>query len=204
MLLFLLACVEAVEPAEDSWDSASCFVRGTSVAVPGAAQPIESLRVGDTVLSTWDGRPVAARVTGLAVHEGGALLTLHAPGVRLTTTPEHPVYSAATGSWRPASDFAVGDLLLGLEGPVRVHGVERGWTSERLYDLEVAGPESFFAEGVLVHNKTVDVDGDGYSPPEDCDEQDVSIHPGANEDCSNGVDDDCDQLIDETDADCWD
>lgn len=42
----------------------------------------------------------------------------------------------------------------------------------------------------------VDADGDGYPVFEDCDDLNISINPGATEIC-NGVDDDCDELIDE-------
>jgi len=53
-----------------------------------------------------------------------------------------------------------------------------------------------------------DLDGDGYAPPEDCDDSDASVHPGALEQC-DGLDNDCDGLTDEgcpapcaSDADC--
>ncbi len=46
---------------------------------------------------------------------------------------------------------------------------------------------------------TVDADGDGYSDAEDCDDTDPEVNPGAQERC-NGVDDDCDDSIDEDDA----
>lgn len=38
----------------------------------------------------------------------------------------------------------------------------------------------------------VDADGDGVSQPEDCDDTDPSVHPGATEVCGDGKDDDCD------------
>src|SRR5215203_4329658 len=47
----------------------------------------------------------------------------------------------------------------------------------------------------------VDEDDDGYSPPEDCDDHDSRVHPGAPEGNGlgngNGVDNDCDGLTDE-------
>ncbi len=49
---------------------------------------------------------------------------------------------------------------------------------------------------------TDDGDGDGYCAPEDCFEGSPDVHPGALEDCVNGVDDDCDGAIDTDDTDC--
>jgi len=42
-----------------------------------------------------------------------------------------------------------------------------------------------------------DADGDGYTQIDDCDDSDASIYPGAEELC-NGIDDNCDQQIDES------
>ena len=41
----------------------------------------------------------------------------------------------------------------------------------------------------------VDDDGDGYETPEDCDDSDEDVNPGATEVCDT-VDNDCDDLID--------
>lgn len=42
-----------------------------------------------------------------------------------------------------------------------------------------------------------DNDGDGFSPPEDCDDNNVLVNPSIPEDPFNGIDDNCDGQIDE-------
>jgi lysophospholipase L1-like esterase len=57
----------------------------------------------------------------------------------------------------------------------------------------------------------IDFDEDGYGEPasdacpyavKDCDDNDPSVNAGAPENCSNGIDDDCDNLGDAEDPDC--
>ncbi len=48
----------------------------------------------------------------------------------------------------------------------------------------------------------VDMDGDGWAEEEDCNDQDATVSPGAQEEC-NGVDDDCNGEIDDGAGEDW-
>ena len=47
-----------------------------------------------------------------------------------------------------------------------------------------------------------DADRDGYGQSEDCNDASADVHPGADEICDDGLDNDCDGLTDEADGDC--
>ncbi len=51
-------------------------------------------------------------------------------------------------------------------------------------------------DGAVDEDCLPDSDGDGFAPPEDCNDSNPDIHPGALETC-NGLDDNCNGLVDE-------
>jgi len=55
---------------------------------------------------------------------------------------------------------------------------------------------------VIVDGLDADNDGDGFSPNQgDCDDTDDGVYPGAEEICGNEIDDDCNNVVDDRDAD---
>ncbi len=151
----------------------SCFVAGTLVATPGGPRPIEALAVGDEV---WACDPragvlVARRV--VALHRALARETRSlCAGDRTMrgVTPSHPVYSLARGEFVPARELRVGEALLGFDAANVVPLVadefgadERPLADIAVYNLTVEGPEhTYFADGLLVHNKSYSCEGVYY------------------------------------------
>jgi hypothetical protein len=58
----------------------------------------------------------------------------------------------------------------------------------RPYDIEPAAPP----QPTSCSQPGDDLDHDGYCSPEDCDEVNASVHPGASDDPGDGIDMNCD------------
>lgn len=128
----------------------SCLVEGTLVATPDGPRPIEELLPGDAVVCReGPGRVVATRRARRAAYRE---LTLDRGGP-LRVTREHPVWS--TAGWTPAGELRVGDVVEGRSGPAHVTAIVERRTPVDVYDLTVAPFANFYAENVLVHNKSM-------------------------------------------------
>jgi hypothetical protein len=139
----------------------SCFTAGVRVATAVGPRRIAELVAGDEVL----GFDVAARAVVKCrvarVHRGSAarLARVVVGDVAIDgVTGEHPFYDPERGRWVPASALAPGSAVVVRTATGTVPGVIsavdwRDATAE-VYNLSVDGPETYFAEGVLVHNKS--------------------------------------------------
>jgi hypothetical protein len=148
----------------------TCFAAGTAITTPSGEVAIERLRVGDVVLGYDEAahRVVESPVTAVFVHPDqhpGTLAT--GDGRVLRVTGEHPIYLADDGRYVPAAELEGDERLLALDARGNIQSsigsmLEQDATgnSETVYNITVAGVHNYFAEGVLVHNKS----GTGGTP----------------------------------------
>jgi hypothetical protein len=137
----------------------SCFEAATPVRLAdGRELPIGEIAVGDVVLS-WHERDACVQPRPvLAVHVGEPALMLGvatADGGWFAVTPPHKVRTA--DGWLAVADLRPGDRLVRWSGAdlalVEVTGIEPLAPASRVVDLGVETTHTYFAGGVLAHNK---------------------------------------------------
>ena len=136
-----------------------CFVAGTLIATSDGDKPIESICIGDYVLSKneFTGEVAYKKVTNLFVRSVGQLVHIQASDADIQTTTEHPFWVHNRG-WVPANELSVGDLLELCDNTgIAIDKIELK-TSENLipvYNFEVEDWHTYFITNmhILVHNK---------------------------------------------------
>ncbi|MDP3275086.1 MAG: polymorphic toxin-type HINT domain-containing protein [Deltaproteobacteria bacterium] len=146
---------------------------GTLIETTKGAQAIETIRVGDYVLSKSDetGEVALAKVTETFRREGKAtvLFSVCSGSDRLDVevTTEHPIYIRDQG-WVAASDLRIGDAVdnvRNIEG--RVCGLRTMLQARTVYNLTTEPWHTFFlAVGWWVHNtvSTGNIPAPGRNP----------------------------------------
>jgi len=134
----------------------SCFVKGTTVWAKPGKQPIESLELGDLVLSqnVNTGELTYKPVISITIRPPSKTLQLSVGNEKLRTTLGHPLWVAGVG-WRMAKELGDGAILHAVTGAQRVSAVEPAG-EEAAYNLVVADFNTYFVgeSGVLVHDNT--------------------------------------------------
>jgi Pretoxin HINT domain len=134
----------------------SCFAAGTPVHTLAGLRPIESVQIGDQVL-TQDPRtaelsyqPVLAAVQ----NKPDKIVEINLGGEVIRATAIHRFWKAGQG-WVPARDLKSGDSLRALGGIAEVKAVRRGQV-QPVFNLKVMRAQSFFVgeRGMLVHDNS--------------------------------------------------
>ncbi len=136
----------------------SCFIAGTPVRTREGLRPIETLRVGDQVLSQDIATGALTFQPIMVVHHNKPGRTLRLTlddGEVLSASVYHRFWRPGHG-WAMARELKSGDVLRTLEGVARIESVEEG-VIEPLFNLDVAQSRTFFVGrgDTLVHDNTL-------------------------------------------------
>jgi hypothetical protein len=133
----------------------SCFVAGTIVRTLDGRKPIETLRVGDQVLTLDTATGALSFQSVVVVHHNPPAETLKVAldnGETLTASIYHRFWRVGKG-WAMARELKAGEVVRTLAGPSRVKAVEPGPFAP-LFNLDVDRTRTFFVgdKDVLVHD----------------------------------------------------
>lgn len=134
-------------------DYGRCVGAGTSVGTPSGPVPIEKVSVG-TKVTTGDieGRIAVGVVKAVRRSKSTDLRRfVLGNGSVLEATGEHPI--ATPSGFRRSGELRVADSVLTLGGASEIKNITSVPGSHAVFDLSVEPGNTFFAGGVLVHNK---------------------------------------------------
>ncbi len=138
-----------------SWSaSLECFGAGTPVHTIDGPRPIESIHVGDRILSQDPSTGVLGFQPVLAVHhtKSAATVRVSVDGEEIVATGIHRFWRAGKG-WVTARELTPGDRIRALGAVVEVKSVEAA-PSQPVHNLDVAENHDFLVgkKGLLVHD----------------------------------------------------
>lgn len=128
----------------------TCIARGTLLDGERGPIRVEHVRVGDRI---WGHAPgLRQRVLTVVRHVSQDVAGRTLAFGKLRITGNHPVF--AGGQWKRADAVRPYDEFVGSNGKRVLAGVPRQLTEAiDVYDLAVDSPHTYFAGGILVHNK---------------------------------------------------
>jgi Pretoxin HINT domain len=135
----------------------ACFGAGTPVRTLTGPRPIETIQVGDQVLTqdATSGRLSFQPVVTAYHNPPARTLRVAMGGETLVVTGIHRFWKAGSG-WVMARDLKPGDVLRSVGGTTRVESVEDA-TVQPVFNLEVTAAHSYFVgnTGALVHDNSI-------------------------------------------------
>jgi len=147
-----LACM----PWGMCFPSGGCFLPGTLVQTPEGGMLIENIKAGDRIYSFSENGEVSVSNV-LAKYAAGrdAYYMIRAGENEVNATAEHPFLTQ--NGYKEASSLAAGDVVFiyrnGALSEKTVTSVSRVNAPAAVYNLQVDGSHTFFANGFAVHNK---------------------------------------------------
>ncbi len=138
-------------------DRHECFGAGTLIRTLDGSCPIETIKVGDRVL-TQDLKTAALgyqAVTRVHHNPPSATFLIKVKGDTIVSSPLHRFWVVGKG-WVMARELLGGETLRLLDGPALIDSVEKGIV-QPVYNLDIAGAHDFFAgaAAALVHDNSI-------------------------------------------------
>jgi hypothetical protein len=135
----------------------SCFGAGTLVRTLAGLEPIESLKLGDQVLTQSCKTGALSYKTVLVVHNNPPSQTyqIKLGEEAIVSSYFHRFWKAGSG-WVMARDLKAGDSIRTISGTVKVTAIENGKVIP-VFNLDVADDADFFVGevGALAHDNTL-------------------------------------------------
>jgi predicted lipid-binding transport protein (Tim44 family) len=135
-----------------------CFLPDTPILrADGTSSPISEIRPGDELLAfTTTGEIVHTTVRQVIIHEVDEYVVVGTEQTTLRVTREHPFY-VGNGTFKTLEALKVGDRIFAVVGGgLREQGItslEMVSAPTRVYNLQTDHPNTYFANGIAVHNK---------------------------------------------------
>ncbi len=143
-------------PPVQSTPRVECFARGTPVWTKTGQRAIESLQIGDLVLSqdVNTGEIRYKPVMGRTLRPAGPIVQISTGDEKIRATRGHPLWVDGLG-WRMAKELEDGAMLQTLSGSGRIDAVAPAADAET-YNLVVADFNTYFVgkNGILSHDNT--------------------------------------------------
>ena len=135
-----------------------CFLPESPILqADGSEKPISAVRPGDRVLAySPEGKIVQTRVREVLRHAVDEYVILTTERQTIKATAEHPFY-VGDGAFRTLEALKAGDVIYAREGAAlteqRILSLRRVREQVPVFNLQTDHPNTFFAGGVVVHNK---------------------------------------------------
>jgi len=133
---------------------ASCFIAGTKIATSTGTELIETLSIGDKILSynkKTNSKTIGV-VTNIFSSEQEGYFILKTNNREVSVTSKHPFLTI--NGWKLVQELQIGDLLLTENGIEKLNGKTFIEGDVIVYNLTVDSLHTYFANGFVVHNKT--------------------------------------------------
>jgi uncharacterized membrane protein YgcG len=135
-----------------------CFLPETLIREDdGSEVPVSSVRPKDRLLAfTIEGEAVSARVRSVVTCEVDEYKVVKTRNIAVHVTAEHPFY-IGNGTFKTLEVLKVGDPIFAFDGQglsaQAIESIETVHEKVCVYNLQTDAPNTFLANGFLVHNK---------------------------------------------------